>query len=185
MKNQISSLIVVIMAVLASATVQAAPRSTPVTVVNDAASPVPVEAKSYRYVGNSTATTLPIIGFNGMHATCQTDFGPTARMCTTTEVIETPNMPSITVNTQAWVQPVVDGLAVHEGATRSWFGVAGRAIPDPSGSQNVSDGIICASWTTDTEQRTGTVIYTTASGAIGVGAVDCNNDIAVSCCLPQ
>ena len=50
--------------------VNAAPTPKPpeeVIIVNDASSPVPVEEKNYRYVGNSTGSIFPHIGISGMH----------------------------------------------------------------------------------------------------------------------
>ena len=73
-----------------------------VTVENDSTKPVPVKltdpitvntGNAYQYVGMSTTATLPDIGINGMHETCQSDHGPTARMCTTDEVFQTLAIP--------------------------------------------------------------------------------------------
>lgn len=85
-----------------------------VTVENDSNSPVPVTVtnagNTYRFVGISTTSTSPDVGINNMTATCQADFGSTAKISTTEELFSTTNWPSLTTSFEAWVQPVVTSM---------------------------------------------------------------------------
>lgn len=141
--------------------------------------PQDVVVLSYRYIGNSTTSVVPNIGINGMHTTCQADFGAGARMCTTTEVFETSNMPQ-TSPSFAWVQPIItdiliDGTTVH-------YGVAGRTI-----SHAISEGVRgvnCSAWT-DTTVARGTTVTNNSTGVMSIGSDSCDEDFRVACCLPQ
>lgn len=165
-----------------TAPVNAAPAPKPpeeVIVVNDASSPVQVEAKNYRYAGNSTGSIFPHIGISGMHETCAIDFGPSARMCTTTEVFETPKL-SIPPST-AWVQPIVSDFIVN--GTEVHYLINGVVV-----SQSVAVGIFgvnCHSWRIDASPFLGTVIQTNGVGEVGINYDSCNNKFLVACCLPQ
>jgi hypothetical protein len=144
-----------------------------------AKAPQNVIVVSYRYIGNSTALVVPNIGINGMHATCQADFGDGARMCTTTEVFETPNMPQ-TSPSFAWVQPVITDIIVD--GTNVHYGVAGRII-----SHAISEGIRgvnCSAWT-DTTVARGTTVTNSLSGVMSIGSDSCDEDFRVACCLAQ
>ena len=153
-----------------------------VIVVNDAFSPVLVEVKSYRYVGNSTAMIYPNIGINGMHETCQTAFGSSARMCTTTEVFETPNLPLNNVIGQAaWVQPIISGTILS--STEVLYVVNGVLLPESLGG-GIS-GMNCRTWSEATVNNRGAIIGTGAEHKISINYANCNEDLYVACCLPR
>ena len=153
-----------------------------VIVVNDASSPVLVKAKSYRYVGNTIAETFPNVGINGMHENCRTDFGASARMCTTTEVFETPNMPSNnTLGQGAWVQPIISDSILS--STEVHYVVNGILLPESIGGG--IGGMNCRSWSTSESNNRGALIITSGTGAIYINYDNCNVDFSVACCLPQ
>jgi hypothetical protein len=85
-----------------------------------------------RFVGFSTSTVLGNATILGMHAACQTDFGPSSRMCTSKEYIH------------AWVHPepglaanqdfsgTLDVVACRDGITSGpigfWTGLSGPSL---------------------------------------------------------
>ncbi len=58
----------------------------------------------WQLVGHTTTTHLGDEGLRALTLACQSDFGPAARMCKTTEVADTIVWPTLT--TDAWVRPV-------------------------------------------------------------------------------
>jgi len=182
MKKSFVLTIVAFLAFGLTASVNAAPKAPQdVVVVNDASNPVLIEAKSYRYVGNSTTgVATPVIGINGMHETCQTDFGTSARMCTTTEVFETPNMPSGSTSSFGWVQPIISDVIINDGQV--YYFIAGTVVSE-SATAGIG-GANCLSWRTDNPFTQGTGVLT-SGGVIAIADDTCDENHFVACCLPQ
>ncbi len=68
----------------------------------------PPPSHIYRFAGFSTGVENGGAGIPAMHATCQVDFGDSARMCTLEEYFLSPNAEQTDPN--AWVQPSVSFL---------------------------------------------------------------------------
>jgi len=114
----------------------------------------------YRFVGYAT-TTLRTgdEGFVAMHTSCQEDFGPLARMCTTEELFLSPNAASPDEG-EAWVHSI---------------GNASGGQADFIGGPSVGT---CKGWS---DASAGGVV-------IGAGGVimtlPCGNTRQVTCCAP-
>ena len=84
--------------------------ATDVRVIN---TPLPVSTgDTYRFVGFSVETPNGAVGFAAMNAACQSAFGGNARMCTTKEVVQTPNLQEVLANADTsvsggWAHPVI------------------------------------------------------------------------------
>lgn len=156
---------------------------TSVTVDNSAANPVPVEQRSYRYAGHSTTFTLPA-GINHMHATCQTDFGNEARMCTTREFYETPEISSITLAAAPWIEPVISSM-ISNGSVMHYVVVGGRVLADGLPLPDIT-GVNCNGWADPNGGHRGTVInHDPPSDAYFISWSVCNVSRPVACCIPQ
>lgn len=163
--------------ILASLNVQSAPRSTPVTVVNDAATPVPVEVisgagGSYVYVGPSNATTLPKIGHIGMNSVYANTYAG-SRMCSTAELIQNFS-PTTIPNLDMWVNPSFTQ------------GIGGDGRPsDVSGYANsIGQQTQCGSWSTNRGDYTGFIFKGNSNGGFITKAA-CDASLYVSCCAFQ
>lgn len=113
----------------------------------------PVE---YWFVGFSTATVNGGVGLVGMHGACQEDFGPEARMSTTTELFRSPfatPQPGL-----AWINPTDD--LNNAGETRG----------------------ICDGWTSVESDRFGPVVSGDVLGRRG--SESCNDLYHVACAVP-
>lgn len=101
-------------------------------------------AVQYQFVGFSTATVNGGVGLLGMHGACQEDHGPEARMASSKEIIEEPQLSP--QPGEAWVRPTF----VETGNTTA--DLSGMNLPDPaqftcSGwerGDNASNALICA-----------------------------------------
>jgi len=105
----IAALLVV--ACLVSSGIKAAPRSTPVTVVNTEASPVPVTVQGDvtvtsepQFVGFSNDAVQGDVGLVGMHGACAATYGVGARMCLSSEVFKTTNLQPVPSVPSGWIQ---------------------------------------------------------------------------------
>ena len=109
----------------------------------------------YRFVGY--ATTTPRTGDEGfvaMHTSCQEDFGPLARMCTTEELFLSPN--AAYPDNPAWIHSVGGSQDFISGGT----------------PQN------CNGWTSNSGGGLGI-----RAGGVATGFA-CSNDRPVTCCAP-
>ena len=65
------------------------------------------EPTEYQWAGATSSTTLGDAGFLHLQWMCQAEYGPTARMCTSQEVLESTNLSTGSLpNTEAWTLPV-------------------------------------------------------------------------------
>jgi hypothetical protein len=123
-----------------------------------------------------TAVSADIGGFV-LSKECANKFNK-SRMCTSKEVIETANPPSIPPSVAAWVQPIygaafrdtLDRLAVIE----TYTGVLGYFDPH-------RPMLNCGSWHSASNDKDGLVV--TAKGVFGT--LNCVNKARVACCAPQ
>ena len=121
-------------------------------------------ADPYQLVGFSSATFKGGSGVRVFTEACQADFGPAARMCKSTEVLETVVWPQ-TLSGFAWVMPVL---------------VPGINGTDASGSfHSAPSALSCEGWSND--ESDGLVVF--ATGAIQSHAI-CNISRSVACCRP-
>ena len=169
MKTTIKLIFVLIIAVFVATAYAAKPEPGKLTITN------------YRYIGTSTATTLPNIGLNGMNAECRGQFGAEARMCTTKEYFETPDTPLIP-HPGAWINPIlitstwntVDNVPYHT----EW---TGKPI-----SGNFRANASCDLWQRAEDSRQGMIILHTGPGdAHNIWINSCAYPQYVTCCTPQ
>jgi hypothetical protein len=90
---------------------------------------------------------------------CQADFGPTARMCDSLEVVRTTNVPSGLAGL-AWVRSVYSGIAS--------FDVSGAVVT----------GLDCRAWSDATQSGL------TVSDSGKMVEVQCSAVLQVACCTP-
>lgn len=153
-------------------------RSTPVTVVNDATAPVPVDIINdttpgrFVYVGRSATDTAPDIGNLGLNQLCAATY-PGGRMCTTAELILTGNPPPSSGN--QWLAPTFTGAVI------------GSEVVDFSGLVGTPAGLSCGSTAINEgpfSLTTGTgIVYQSSAGRILKSG--CNGIRPVACCAPQ
>jgi hypothetical protein len=155
---------------------QSAPRSTPVTVVNDASTPVPVTVlnapsgtRTFEFVGFSSGT------FNGgrgviTHTTaCQQNF-PGSRMCTSVEFLNTVNYPSsLPIGTRAWIRPVYQPFT-STGTSQNNYSMDASGVGPTQNSLSCFDG-----------GNHGLTVAATGNFT----TTGCSADHPVACCAPQ
>jgi len=114
-------------------------------------------------VGFTTAAFKGGGGVRTFTQACQAEFDATARMCKSTEVLETIIWPA-NLTGLAWVMPVF---------------VPGTNGTDASGANNGSPaGLSCAAWS----DSGGAGLGVDATGAMQPR--DCGNTLSVACCKP-
>ncbi len=185
MKNQ-HTITFITLALLTSSNVMA--RSTPVTVVNDANNPVPVEVVSesnsdqtgFRAVGISSAEVKGNEGVLELNTACSAEF-PGSRMCTTVEIMHSDGqLPRRSI---AWVNPVPETpqvVVMPDGTLKTILSekVLGT-VAHVNG--NFVGSISCRGFSNHGTATTG--IGITDDGAF-VRSLDCNVARPVSCCGP-
>jgi len=114
-------------------------------------------------VGFTTATLKGDSGVLAFTAACQNDFDAPARMCKSTEVLETVVRPASLTGT-AWVLPVI--VPVTNGTDAS-----GAFAGSPA-------ALSCNAWS----EGGGTGLSVDATGAMQPR--DCGNTLSVACCEP-
>jgi hypothetical protein len=125
---------IVIAGILASSALSAAPRSTPVTVVNDAASPVPVTVQSLdapQFVGFTIATFDGAQGMATYTNACNQDYAG-SYMCTSEEFLNSSTYPATSGG--GWIRPTY----VPSAATQDMSGASAKACGGWSVSGNAS-----------------------------------------------
>jgi len=134
-----------------------------------AAPKTPIPSTIYRFAGFSNPV-LPVlggIGFIGMHATCQFDFGPDARMCTSAEFWLSPNAAAAIPD--AWLHPVDGGAGPGRVGTAAFVGRI-----------DVGSGESCRAWSSSLFDDRGFTVGVDGHFA----GVRCNVPSPVTCCLP-
>ena len=121
------------------------------------------QADPYQLVGFSTMGFHGHAGVRAMTNDCQESFGPGARMCKSTEVLETVVWPQGDVSA-AWLQPVF---------------VSGSTGTDASGVFNASPlRLSCDGWS----KETGSGLTVNSEGEFRTSG--CDNSRRVACCRP-
>ena len=149
----------VAIALLFSSSAVAAPQKSP-----------PTDAPC-RFVGYSSSTPADLVAGTGglppLYAACQdpmTGFGPDARMSTTKEFVESPNI-DVPTPVNAWIYP-------------TFIGYDGTTALDFSGIKGPPDELTCGAWTSDV----GGLIVNNIGGFRRVGT--CTTPRQVTCCVP-
>ncbi len=97
----------------------------------------PPPSHIYRFAGFSTEVETGGAGIPAMYATCQVDFGDSARMCTLEEYFLSPNAEQ--ADPKAWVQPTVSFSSNFNNSCELWRGGGlGTAIGQPEGISNLA-----------------------------------------------
>ncbi|MGD8592503.1 MAG: hypothetical protein PVF82_06695 [Gammaproteobacteria bacterium] len=149
-----------------------------VTVDNDVDNPIPVKAMAaggYRFLGYSVQTVRGGATIAGMHRVCQTDLNnQQARMCTTKELVESPNIP---ISSQiAWVHPYIVGMVYNPTSDKI-------IVVDYSGiTIQIGEGVSgsCGGWLKSAPPYYGTAFVNGYFGTTG-----CDLDAYIACCGPQ
>ncbi len=125
--------------------------------------PAPATSNEYRFIGFTDPGTIDGgQGMLDMHALCQDDFGPDARMCTSEEFWLSPNAEAPTAD--AWLHLTY---------------VGGGA--DFSGIDAAASTLSCSAWTIASSGNRGLVVTTAGKSAPILG---CNTPRPVTCCAP-
>ena len=97
----------------------------------------PPTSHIYRFAGFSTGTENGGAGIPAMHATCQVDFGDSARMCTLEEYFLSPNAEQ--TDPPAWVQPGDSfSFNVNDNTCAFWGGSAPNGMTIGQGGTGVN-----------------------------------------------
>ena len=162
-----------------------------------AAPPVPPSLDTnavteYRVVGESTATVDGGSGQDGMSAACQSDYGPQSRMCTTLEVIRSPEITGLPAgSTGAWVQPIITSQGVVYDPTpiaafTAWVHDAGgitTRVRDAFPSNAIDRATIsCSGWFLGNDSFNGAA-YDRSEGRLTIRS--CGQPQPVLCCAPH
>ena len=118
----------------------------------------------YQFAGYSSATTKGSgVGIGGMHALCQ-EYGADARMCTTKELLLSPNVPYGCDSgcPVAWVQPTI-------------VTTSGSMHYDYSGTPFSVNWGTCYQWTNETSATKGMMLKPD-SGSLLV--LECDNELS-------
>ncbi len=131
--------------------------------------PAPAPSSSV-LVGFSAGTHIGSDGLLAFSGTCADDI-PGSRLCTSLEVLETPNMPSGLTGT-AWVRPFV--------------------MPDGTGASGRSNPPTCGAWTNGSSGSFGLIMLLDDEPALGPELAPysgfltsrCNTPLPIACCAP-
>ena len=132
----------------------------------------------YQLVGFTTSTSTGDAGVLNLTLSCQTDFGPPARMCTSVEILETVVVPT-GLTGDAWVRPVYQ--------PHQWdppgpgvINTLDASGTHPSGFGGDADNLSCISTPPGVVGRGLTV---SAQGQF-VTSFACTTPLPVACCAP-
>ena len=161
-----------------------------VTVENDESKPVPVKGTMnvstiYRYAGLSEGLTKGNAGgIVRMHLICQQTFSAMARMCTSAEFWQSPNITSLLGEEggQAWIHPTVVTYNSNEDI---YVDFSGRDLPPVVTQLHIGAPPTCDQWRGGAERRGTAVAF--SEGTHGVGYImppGCDEELRVVCCLP-
>lgn len=161
-----------------------------VTIENPTDKPVPVTVMNgsgsnslerYRVAGVSSTAVNGDIGLDGMFNTCQTDFGPSARVCTSEEIFQTPdfaNKLALPAFGNAWINPVIVSAFYNPE-----IGVVQNI--DISGVVTHKNNLNCGDWT-GLDASAGLVIIRGGATQLHTRlTLPCNVAKPVACCTPQ
>jgi hypothetical protein len=162
--------------------------NSPVTLMYPPANATPVDSTvastssySYQFVGFSSGTTTGNAGGNrGLNALCQSSFGPSSRVCTSSEYVTSPIGTSI--STYGWVLPSIVSMQYipDYSAGTPWV------YTDASGFMTAFSYPIdripnCVQYTSPSPSIVGLL----AAGSLVYVTYDsCLNSHAVTCCAP-
>ena len=124
-------------------------------------------ATTHELAGFSSSTLTGDQGVFSFTLACQSDFGSTARMCDSVEVLRTTNVPS-GLTGDAWVQPAFVSITESSGYIYAL---------DASGTTGQGADLTCGSW-----RGGGNGLTVSATG--GFYNLVCNTARAVACCVP-
>jgi hypothetical protein len=137
----------------------------------------PVAQAEHELVGFTSATMTGDTGVLGFTLACQAEFGSTARMCDSLEVMRTTNVPSGLSGT-AWVRPVFQPMGFGMSSTSS--GTVTRSMSmDASGIRaTILGDLTCYGWAIAGDDG----LTVDANG--GFGRTGCPTLQSVACCTP-
>ena len=126
-----------------------------------------IGTQTYGFAGY-TSTEVNPAGLSNLHKACQNDFGPEARMCTSMELMLSPNLEGPGNGIRAWVLPLITG---GHGRFDSTIDISGVST---------TVGLTCRGW-----NPTGNSIGLVISDDGRFGGQNCNTASPVACCVPQ
>ena len=139
------------------------------------AAAVSAQSDPYQWVGVTSLAfdgTGNGLGFVGMTTQCRADFGPGARMCRSSEILDSDTLSVGAVpEPGCWVRPTWRPIA---------YGSAGEKALDESGRAGTAEGLSCAGWASANPSVWGLVLQ--ASG--GFKPLNCDIQRPVACCAP-
>jgi len=133
-------------------------------------------ASGFELKGFSATNRSGNSGALGMNAACAATFAG-SRMCTSSEVLATTNVPDIASNGNAWVRPSFSPVAT--GGSAATAGLDASGVPAPNAANGTtSEDLSCRGWA--------------ASGALGLVVnrngsfqlAGCSSGRPVACCGP-
>ena len=136
----------------------------------------------YRFARFSTTKTTGYVGgISGMHSICQTDLGDSsARMCTTKEVILSPNSP-VPGDGDGWVQPEIVSTVLLPTTPLLLVHYDFSMTPITADPTDPLDYNTCGQWGAfGSGSQVGTTIGTGVSAGVG-----CLSEEPVACCTPS
>ncbi len=134
---------------------------------------IEAHAADFQLGGFTTTTALGNQRVFGYTRECQSEFGADARMCTSVEVMETTDIPTISFGTTAWVRPVF--VPADSGEARDASDVSAVSTDSMSGG-----GMTCNGWVAGVATFGGLTVDSNA--AFDVSA--CNVSRRIACCVP-
>jgi hypothetical protein len=139
----------------------------------------------YQFAGYTEATTSGNAGgVFGMHALCQQEFGPEARMCTTKEWWESSNNgpPPMEPPKSAWVHSTVITSNITSTGALVLMDITntGIYVSDPLFPQ---ERLTCDHWTSEGNNRQGTILKL-LDDVQQIFQQDCITMNRVTCCTP-
>ncbi len=127
-------------------------------------------ATTHELAGFSTSTFDGGQGVFTYTLACQSDFGSTARMCDSVEVLRTTNVPS-GLTGDAWVRPHFSPFSIN-GTSEV------RMALDASGKRGDPEQLSCDGW----QPGGSSGLKVDATGRFALHS--CGNTLAVACCVP-
>ena len=165
-----------------------AQRSVPVDVTNPATDPVPTVDPGYRFIGFSTNSTTGSSGLGLKNRFCHATFGSDARICTTDEILRTPDpfrlIPggALTIAV-GWVQPSVHSIVL---LPNGQYLVSERSRTVEVATPDIS----CEAWSCNSQECNGWIFFERNIPPLPVirssfGTARCSANSRTSCCVPH
>ncbi len=130
-------------------------------------------AADFQLEGFTSTTFLGNQRVFGYTRACQSDFGADARMCTSVEVMETTDIPTIPLGVTAWVRPVY--VPADSGDVRDASDVSTMSTDPVTGA-----GMSCNGWVAGVANFGGLTVDSNAAFDVSL----CNSLKRVACCVP-